>query len=78
MPDTVSVHIVKSKFSQLVGRVEAGETITIVRRGKPIAKLVPIMPVRKRQFGALRGRVNLDDSFFDPLPKEELSVLSND
>jgi len=28
----------------------------------------------KRQFGALRGIVHLDDIFFDPLPEEELAL----
>lgn len=34
----------KARFSELLGRAEAGETITIRRHGKPIAKLVPVTP----------------------------------
>ncbi len=34
----------KARFSELLGRVEAGETITIRRHGRPIAKLVPMPP----------------------------------
>lgn len=32
----------KARFSELLARVEAGETITISRHGKPVAKLTPI------------------------------------
>ena len=31
----------KARFSELLARVEAGETITIRRHGKAVAKLVP-------------------------------------
>jgi len=32
----------KAKFSELLARVEAGETITIRRHGRAVARLVPI------------------------------------
>lgn len=32
----------KARFSELLARVEAGETITIQRHGRPVAKLVPL------------------------------------
>ena len=31
----------KARFSELLARAEAGETITIRRHGRPVAKLVP-------------------------------------
>lgn len=34
----------KARFAELLGRVEAGETITIRRHGKAVAKLVPVKP----------------------------------
>lgn len=34
----------KARFSELLGRAEAGETITIRRHGTPVAKLVPVTP----------------------------------
>lgn len=34
----------KARFSELLGRVEAGEEITIRRHGTPVAKLVPVTP----------------------------------
>lgn len=33
----------KARFSELIGRAEAGEEITIRRHGAPVAKLVPVV-----------------------------------
>jgi antitoxin (DNA-binding transcriptional repressor) of toxin-antitoxin stability system len=38
---TVTVHVAKTTFSQLLARVEAGEEIVLARGKRPIAKLVP-------------------------------------
>ena len=32
----------KTKLAELLDKVEAGETVTITRHGKPVAKLVPV------------------------------------
>jgi prevent-host-death family protein len=34
----------KTKLAELLDKVEAGETITITRRGVPVAQLVPVKP----------------------------------
>jgi prevent-host-death family protein len=73
--DVVTIHAAKTNLSQLLARVEAGEEIVLARGRTPVAKLVPLVPVPpKRQFGALRGMIALDDTFFDPLPEEELAL----
>lgn len=55
--------------------VEAGREFTIMRDGKPVAKVVPVGPEPKsRGWGAWEGRYQLPDSFFDALPEEELSA----
>lgn len=38
---TVGSFEAKTKLAELLDRVEAGESVTITRRGKPVAKLVP-------------------------------------
>lgn len=38
---TVGSFEAKTKLAELLDRVESGETITITRRGKAVAKLVP-------------------------------------
>lgn len=70
----VTVHAAKTNLSQLLARVEAGEEIILARGKQPIAKLVPFEPPKsKRQYGSMRGLIKLDESFFDPLPEEELA-----
>src|SRR5689334_539083 len=51
--------------------VEARREFTIMKDGKPVAKVVPVEP-KSRGSGAWEGRYRLPDSFFDPLPEEEL------
>ena len=70
----VNVHQAKTRLSKLLAQVEAGEEVVIARRGEPVARLVPCKPRGKRQFGAMKDRIVIDDSFFDPLPEEELKA----
>jgi prevent-host-death family protein len=73
--DTVTIHTAKTTLSQLLARVEAGEEIVLARGKVPVARLVPYLPAApKRQFGALRGIVTVDPTFFDPLPEDELAA----
>ena len=70
----VNVHQAKTRLSRLLAQVEAGEEVVIARRGTPVARLVSCKPRGKRQFGAMKDRIAIDDSFFDPLPEEELKA----
>ena len=70
----VNVHEAKTNLSRLLSQVEAGEEVVIARSGKPVARLVRFQRRGKRQLGSWKGRIALDDSFFDPLPEEELSA----
>ncbi len=75
---TVNVHEAKTQLSRLLAQVEAGEEVVIARNGKPVARLVPCEQRGRRRFGSLRGRIKLDESFFDPLPEEELAAWEGD
>jgi prevent-host-death family protein len=71
MSEIVNVHQAKTHLSRLLERVRNGEEIILARAGKPIARLLPMeQPVRHRRPGRLVGRVT--DSFFEPLPEDEL------
>jgi prevent-host-death family protein len=65
------MHEAKTKLSQLVERVEAGEDIVIARNGKPVARLVPVASTTSLAAvrGAWRDRVRIADDF-DELPDE--------
>ena len=39
--DSYSLADAKARLSELIDKVEAGETVEITRRGKPVAKVVP-------------------------------------
>jgi prevent-host-death family protein len=69
---TVNVHEAKTHLSRLLERVRAGEEIIIAKNGEPCARLCPLAPPARRQPGLLSGTV--DDSFFAPLPEEELEA----
>jgi len=75
---TVNVREARTHFSRLLRQVEAGDEIVIARHGTPVARLVPEKKRGKRQFGALRGRLVVPDSFFDPLPDTELTAWGAD
>jgi prevent-host-death family protein len=44
--DTVSLFDAKNRLSALVDAVEAGQEVTITRRGHAVARLVPVTPVK--------------------------------
>ena len=57
--DSYNLADAKASLSELVGRAEAGEEIEIKRRGKPVAKIVPIeRPKQPIDYDALRALTN--------------------
>lgn len=71
----VTMHVAKTQLSKLIAMVEAGEEVVILRGPDPVARLVPVEHARPtRKFGALRDEIEVPDSFFDPLPDEELDA----
>jgi prevent-host-death family protein len=68
---TVSVAEAKQNLSELLGRVAfGGETVTILRRGKPMANLVPVQADEQPgHLGELRGWLEDDDPFFEQLER---------
>lgn len=74
MDHIVNTHKAKTLLSQLLAKVENGETVIIARDGEPVAKLVPAVPKGKRAFGALRGKLTVGPEFFEPLPQDEAAA----
>ena len=69
----VTVHAAKTNLSRLIEQACAGEEVIIARGSKPVVKLVPItQAVPQRVFGALKGKLQVPDTFFDPLPPDEI------
>lgn len=55
--DTVGAFEAKTHLSALLERVAQGETFTITRHGKPVARLVPIDQRDPEQIGAAIKRM---------------------
>ena len=68
------MHEAKTHLSKLVARAMDGEEIVIASGNHPKVKLVPVDAPPKRVFGSMKGQFVLPDSFFDPLPEDELRL----
>ncbi len=73
MSEIINIYDAKTQLSRLVERAAAGEDIVIARAGKPMVRLVPVADRSPRKSGQLKG-LSMPDSFFDPLPDEELDL----
>ena len=62
----------KTHLLRCLSRVEAGETVVLCRRNRPIAGIRRLEPPRTehRPFGPARGEFAVPASFFYPLPEE--------
>jgi prevent-host-death family protein len=68
----VNVHEAKTQLSRLLELVEDGETVTIARHGKPVARLVPVRSTGL-PFGAAKNDplVPKGDAWWQPMTDEE-------
>lgn len=68
----VTIHAAKTNLSKLIAKAEAGEETVIYRGDKPAARIAPLIERPKvlpnRGFGNLKGMIEWDDRFFNPLP----------
>ena len=46
--DTIGSFDAKTHLPELLRRVEQGESITITKHGKPVARLVPVIPTKPK------------------------------
>jgi antitoxin (DNA-binding transcriptional repressor) of toxin-antitoxin stability system len=69
----VTIHVAKTNLSKLIAKAEAGEETVIYRGDTPAAKIAPLDGKPKvlpnRGLGNLKGIIEFDDRFFDPLPE---------
>jgi antitoxin (DNA-binding transcriptional repressor) of toxin-antitoxin stability system len=66
---TATVRDLRNEFGRLSKWLEKGETVQIVKRGKPFARVVP-EPMAKTFVGACRSSVPLPDDLDDPVNVE--------
>lgn len=66
----ISVDEIERDFLSYLQRVEAGETLLILRSGKPVAEIKPTVTLRP--FGLCAGEFVVPDNFDEPLPENIL------
>ena len=71
---TVSLQDVQRDPAAALARVEAGETLLVVRGDRPVAEIrpVPAPPTGPRPLGLAAGQFVVPDDFDAPLPEEIL------
>jgi antitoxin (DNA-binding transcriptional repressor) of toxin-antitoxin stability system len=70
----VKVHQAKTTLSRLIEQALAGEEVVIARGDTPVVRLVPVdVQPLGRVFGALKGKLQVTEAFFKPLPPDELA-----
>jgi len=64
----VNIHEAKTHLSRLVEEVSGGAEVVIAKEGKPVARLVPMVPAKRvRKLGMLKGKLRVPDDFDAPL-----------
>jgi prevent-host-death family protein len=70
----VSVADAKNKLPELIKAVEAGEHVTVCRRGVPVVDLIPTRTGAGKtpRLGTIKGRIKINDpDWWKPLSDEE-------
>jgi len=70
----VNMREAKTRLSELVRLVEAGEKVVLARNGKPVAELVRAAAPAKREGGFWKGKVWISPDFDEPLPDLERAI----
>jgi prevent-host-death family protein len=69
--EQINIHQAKTHLSKLIAK---GKEVIIARYGQPVARLVPIKSLKKdRVPGTAKGKIQMKNSFFEPLPDEILN-----
>jgi antitoxin (DNA-binding transcriptional repressor) of toxin-antitoxin stability system len=73
----VNLEDIQQDLSTYLQRVEAGETLVIIRAGKPVAEVKPVVPRVEtlRPFGLCAGEFTVPEDFDAPLPEDILKAF---
>ncbi len=69
---TINLDELEKDWRAYLRRVEAGETVIVMRDNKPIAQIKPVQAEELdiRPYGLYKGLFTVPDDFDDPLPEE--------
>ncbi len=78
----VNTHEAKSRLSELIRLVEAGENVIVARNGEPVVRFVRLVRLDEatpaRQLGSLRGEIWIADDAFSTEVDAEIADLFDD
>lgn len=74
----VAARELRNRTADVLRRVEAGEQVTITSRGRPVAELTPVRPVRRRPIPREELIRRLSRAQADPGLRDELATLAGD
>ena len=77
----VTIHAAKTNLSKLIEAALRGEEVVIARGDKPVARIVPIGPIRPKQpfqYDILAHLVKGPIPDFGPMSNEELDALERE
>jgi antitoxin (DNA-binding transcriptional repressor) of toxin-antitoxin stability system len=66
---TATIRDLRNEFARLSKWLEKGESVQIIKRGKPFARVVP-EPKPKSFLGCMTGTAKISDDFDAPLELE--------
>ena len=78
MPLTVNIGEAKTRLSELIARVEAGEEVVIARGNEPAARLAPLDDVAQRQRVIAEILALRDSARVKPVTTEEIIAWKNE
>ncbi|MCA0302572.1 MAG: type II toxin-antitoxin system prevent-host-death family antitoxin [Proteobacteria bacterium] len=72
----VNTHEAKSQLSKLIAAVRAGEEVVICQADKPVARLLPYEPPRRKpRLGTFKGKIKLHPGWDSPETDAEIEAL---
>ncbi len=75
----INVRDLRNRFSPVSDWIEQGETVEILKRGRPFAHLMPVREVKRREFQVPDFRNRLETAYPHPrLEAEESARLRED
>lgn len=71
---SITIQEIQSDPNAFVRRLEAGESLLVVRDQQPVAEIRPVLsqPPNQRPYGLCAGQFSVPANFNDPLPPEIL------
>jgi len=74
----VAARELRNHTADVLRRVEAGEQVTITSRGRPVAQLTPVRPLRRRPIARAELVRRLSATQADAGLRQDLAVLAGD